>query len=137
MSCRREHDRAGLLVGALAGGFAMYRANGSILQVLIAAAVGACVGVVGSRAPDWIEPATHGWHRRFFHSWAWIRYAGMPAISLLAIWCGRARRRRLPLVTGLLEAVAIGASAGFVGGYASHLALDWRTPRSLPMVGLG
>jgi len=115
---------------------------------IVAAAVG---GVVGSRCPDWLEPATTGpRHRALAHDVVFgVAVARLPVNE----WQAACRRvaaahevRAMLLPEGSLERliqqllvyfwhVLAGALGGLRAGYLSHLALDFATPSSLPLVG--
>jgi len=81
-------------------------------------ATGSCV--LGSVAPDFLEPAIHSWHRGACHS-----IAAGGAIGRLGWvpWAGGAN----PELGGLLASF-------FALGYLSHLFMDASTPRSVPLL---
>ena len=104
-------------------------------------------GVLGSVAPDVLEPATSPNHRAFFHS-----VAACVALSAAraADWASKCHRaaaecgsrasaatdeavRRWENIKAFLWRALAGFLIGLVAGYASHLALDATTSRSLPL----
>jgi membrane-bound metal-dependent hydrolase YbcI (DUF457 family) len=74
-------------------------------------------GLIGSLAPDLLEPAYNPNHRQFFHSWA--TFGGVGAAG--------------SYLTGNTPQAAF--ARGGVVGYASHLLADARTPKGLPLIG--
>jgi inner membrane protein len=80
-------------------------------------------GLLGAKLPDVFEPAIHSHHRKFFHS---LVVAGGLAWAIRKVldWPRETREQRL------LRAAVLGVAVG----YASHLALDAMTPRSLPLI---
>ena len=80
------------------------------------------LGVVGGAMADWLEPAFHNPnHRQFFHSL-------IPA--LVVLW-GKDK---------LYEFLKLDEQGKkkldwFLGAYGTHLALDFVTPKGLPIIG--
>lgn len=116
---------------------------------LIFAAVG---GIIGSIAPDVIEPATSPNHRALFHSLFTAGSLGAAAVADFAADChrtaaecdGRAhlcisesRDRNREEGKAFLLRVIAGLIVGFISGYASHLLLDAATKRGLPILTTG
>lgn len=80
-------------------------------------------GLLGAKLPDILEPAIHSHHRKFFHSL--VVAGGLAwAIRKVLSWPRDSREQRL------MRAAVLGIAIG----YASHLALDAMTPRSLPLI---
>ena len=141
------------LVGmAAGGGYALYRARAQTPGCLILEAVGGVVGGnIGGRLPDIFEPALHPRHRSLAHGLGPVGGAGYVAISALdgaQDWLRAQADRRAILranaqtvlegiwhaLLELLCRLGAGALAGFVGGYASHVALDACTPNGCPII---
>jgi|SRR5690606_15533525 len=136
MSNRREHDMAGAFVGGLsvlASAMAAGRSP-SVGEVL----GGVLSGVVTSRLPDVLEPATHSGHRRVAHSTVAPGATGWAAKRLhrTHVALATAAEREADPVRRFLAQMAGGATVGAAGGYASHLMLDATTPKGLPLLGL-
>lgn len=74
--------------------------------------------------PDLIEPATNPNHRQFFHSMVFVLILGY-GLYRLAKWDPETPEAQVLRGVGLI--------AG--GAYLVHLALDFTTKRSLPLVG--
>ena len=77
-----------------------------------------------TKLPDLIEPATSPQHRQFFHSLAFAGLLGL-GVSKLHAWEPEDELRKFLRVAGLLAGSA----------YLIHLALDFTTTKSLPLVG--
>ena len=106
-------------------------------------------GFVGGQLPDVIEPAASPNHRGAFHS---VGALGLTGSAWFADWqanCharakGCEERAAAPYLTDAersgerLKAFWWRALAGFIvgiiAGYASHLALDFTSPRGLPLL---
>ncbi|MHB8843316.1 MAG: metal-dependent hydrolase [Nitrospirota bacterium] len=109
-------------------------------------------GYCGGRLPDVFEPANSSMHRAFAHSTttgaAFVLSAHTAAQEWGIFFREKAtdlRRRRqtnrmsdvdltINVFLEILLRVAAGMGPGLLAGYASHLALDACTPRSLPLV---
>lgn len=78
----------------------------------------AVLGGFCAQLPDILEPAVHPNHRQFFHSLA--------ALGLLTYGNYKALTS-----CGISDGEKVGILVGSVG-YASHLAMDSVTPKSLP-----
>lgn len=73
--------------------------------------------------PDYIEPALHPNHRKFFHSLAFV--AGLAyAMREVYGWQAEGERERLA------RALLLAAGAAYLG----HLALDALSAKSLPLI---
>lgn len=153
MSDGPTHRRVGAMAGLAAGA---YSVCGLPPDAAIARIVGSTVGgVVGGALPDAIEPGVHSWHRKFFHSQTALLGASAAAArppEWLRDWTGslsreahvlRTRRETMPAGdrdrTGLwlremLIQALLGLLLGLVVGYVSHLVLDARSPRRLPLI---
>lgn len=82
------------------------------------------VGAVGGRLPDLLEPATNPNHRQFFHS---ILVLGTICVSMYEIYQWSPESNLEKFIRGFLLKL--------FGAYGSHLLLDMRTPKGLPLVG--
>lgn len=148
MPSRAVHSRVGAVAGAAAA-FAAANAE-SDGDRLVEALGGMLGGYVGGLLPDGIDAPTTPNHRSVGH--------GGLAVTILAkaTWAAFAEQLRarsvacvvasadpaLPQETrnalqfqATLYRLAAGFVLGFPAGYASHLALDLFTPRSLPLIG--
>ncbi len=161
MANRRTHEIVGVGVGVA---YSSYRAKDQdsknfLLEVL----GGALGGYVGGRLPDVVEPGTSSWHRDVGHSLT-AGAAVVSSQDLLArceAFCReqaeRCRAIAMVPVVGSGRVVFVHAPAdplaqlsmkaaellwrflagflnGLAAGYVSHLALDARTPRSIPLL---
>ena len=115
----KQHALVGLAVGIT--GYALYchLADRQFNLGEAALATGACV--LGSLCPDALEPAIHSWHRGPCHSVAVGGAAGHVAAT--------------PLLGSEPPALEVLLVSFFALGYLSHLAMDARTPRCLPLFG--
>jgi membrane-bound metal-dependent hydrolase YbcI (DUF457 family) len=147
MPRKPAHVAAGLAAG-IGAGFATARHLPDEDQFLHVAFAG-IGGAVGGLAPDWLEPGSNPNHRNVFHS---LLAAGGITAAALADWqssCHRAsaeclsRAQLAPLgssersneqMKAFLWRVLAGLIIGFLAGYASHLALDAGTAKSLPLL---
>lgn len=143
------HWKTGAAVG---GGYAEYLAWGQpISHVLTETACGVLGGTIGGLLPDWIDAPTRPRHRAEAHSIAISGTCGYYLKDQIHSWQSSlrdkagayAQRRRAsqePLAQlwfGLWEFIlrfVAGATAGLLGGYASHLTLDSLTPAYLPIL---
>jgi membrane-bound metal-dependent hydrolase YbcI (DUF457 family) len=85
--------------------------------------MGFFTALIGSVAPDVLEPARHGGHRGSFHSRGAMRFSGEAFL--------------LSAVLGVFQAAIPALSlsfllSGFLLGYALHLLADGTTPAGLP-----
>ncbi len=112
---------------------------------------GAVGGLLGGVLPDVLDPPFHPGHRALAHALIPVGASAAAWIRGLDGWQGYLRRKaddysrlRLhtadPLLAAWYGAVAIalrmlsGLLAGLVAGYLTHIALDFTTPRCLPLV---
>ncbi len=79
--------------------------------------------VYGGRLPDIIEPASSPNHRAFFHSWATL--AGVCCLMHHFYKWSPTDPKQKTLRKALIAMCT---------GYSSHLLLDSRTPKSLPLL---
>lgn len=150
----KDHDRAGIYFGVVAGFFNATQANQSpdaALLEIVGAGIG---GKLGAMLPDVLEPAIHSHHRDVCHSV--VALLGIVTTSFerapaIAAQCRAEadyhRALQAQLVDGaerircfVLEVVwrlAAGAVIGIAAGYASHLVLDAGTPRGIPLLKRG
>ena len=148
MPGRATHSWVGAAAGATA---AVYRVRDMPADQVLAAALGGVLGGwIGGVAPDVVEPATNPNHRGFAHSVSVGGALAYVPTTAVAAWCtakaaawdqsacvlpvGAPERSQAELKAWLWRAAA-GTAIGMVAGYASHLLLDARTPRGLPLLG--
>ncbi len=108
-------------------------------------------GLIGAKMPDIIDPATCPNHRGFGHGMFNALTAGKLYLKKLPQWQAEFREKansyeamaqaeqdgfkRFLLVAKSILCLAIaGLLAGLFAGYASHLALDFTTPKGLPLL---
>lgn len=86
--------------------------------------LGGAAAALLTRLPDILEPATSPNHRRFFHS---LAFAGLLGVALHELhgWQPETDTERLLKKIGALA----------LSAYLIHLALDFTTAKSLPLVG--
>lgn len=110
-----EHLLGGAIVGAVVLIIGLTGIDIALGTILVAAIFSA----LGSMLPDLIEPATSGYHRSLFHSFAMLFCLGFFTLVLLAS----------------VSTFGIGAIVTFVAvGYLSHLSMDAFTKASLPLI---
>lgn len=149
MSNRTAHATAAIPSGMA---FAAYRARRQRPRRLaVETAGGAVGGYIGGRLPDLIDPPDCPNHRGVGHSLLSIAVAGTVVyykLSDVEEWFRRladeAKLRADNTTDQILRAFflatesalrfIVGLIAGVVGGYASHLALDFTTPLGLPLI---
>lgn len=85
---------------------------------------GALLAAVCTNIPDMLEPAIHPHHRQFFHS---LVFAGLVASGMYEAYNWSPETDFDKFVRFCL----LGAGAGIL----VHLAMDFATPRSLPVFG--
>jgi len=151
MAGRREQDAAGIVTG-VATALLTRRKKASAYELVAEALGGALGGGIGSRLLDFFEPAIHS-YRNVVHSVAFAgtvtvkgtKRAARPQARLRAQADEFAERRTWHhglfewMVLWLAETacrVATGFIAGAIPGYLSHLALDAKTPRGIPLLSL-
>lgn len=110
---------AGLAVGAVLADREAKQGRTTLRPV-----AGGAIAAVLTNLPDFLEPATSPNHRAFFHS---LAFAAMVGIGLhrLSQWETRTEQDKVWKSFGMLAGSA----------YLIHLALDFTTRRSLPMLG--
>lgn len=150
MPNRKTHTDVGVYAGAATAAYKARNADNAV-DFFAELAGGAIGGYFGALAPDKIDPPTSPNHRSTGHGIVPLAAAGRFAWERLPsaqqmLRDEADRRRQLaqqaasPLLSfwhflvGALCRVGAGAAAGFIGGYASHVALDARTPASLPLL---
>lgn len=142
------------LGGAMAGGgvaFGTHKGQNGI-ETLVEILAGTWGGMLGAKFPDWIEPATHSWHRGRAHSFTAaggiIGGSIQGLASLQSSYQDRIATARLKLQHAVtpseqllrtLEiffwlALVASLAQGLAAGYVSPLALDAVTPRSIPII---
>jgi len=148
MPSRDVHLRVGAVSGAA---YATYHAWGPGPYVLAEAAGGLVGGIGGGLFPDWIDTPCSPRHRAEAHSMSITGTVGYFMNQQLPQWQANLREEAqryaqlraaspAPLPTiryAVLEFILrflSGLLAGLLAGYASHLALDSRTPSSLPIL---
>ena len=124
------------------------------LLLAIEAAGGWCFGELGGIFPDTIEPANSSHHRRIAHSAVvngWLLKIALengPAVQqklrlaaadhfAAAAVCREPITRLLRFTLGLLLHFLAGGVAGFPAGTMSHIALDFGSPRGIPLLTRG
>jgi inner membrane protein len=85
---------------------------------------GSLLAAICTNIPDWLEPATHPHHRQLFHS---LAFAALLAHGMLKVYEWKPETDSEKFIRFCL--LTAGAS------YLMHLAMDFGTPRSLPMLG--
>lgn len=86
---------------------------------------GAAIAACTTNLPDFLEPALHPNHRRFFHS---LTFAGLLGYAGYALYKWEPDAQ-------IDQIVRFALMAG-VGACLIHLLLDARTPKGLPLLGL-
>lgn len=119
----KTHASAGAIAGAIVSLYEYQQtkwddpsAEFDFLQLLI----NALAGIAGASIPDKMEPAYHPNHRSTFHSFS---------AAALNVW-GMSSTGNIEQLDPRLTS----ATKAFLFGYLSHLALDFSTPNSLPIV---
>ena len=147
MPGRKVHTAAGAVAG---GAYAYYKARAERdFDRLVETGAGIASGALAGCIPDMLEPAVTPNHRGLAHSMV----AGYAVTAVkLDNWSSYCReraehfrqlqlhptvepiRRLLYWFAEMFWRLAAGCLNGLQAGYASHLALDLLTPRSLPLV---
>lgn len=131
MANKADHDLFGSILGAVAAAVtSQAQAPEELVQDTL---VGAFGGLLGSRAADLLEPATHPGHRSACHGVALNGAAAYYGAGPLVRWRMRTTEpgNNNDRAARLASALAVGAASGHV----SHLLLDAGTPRGLPWIG--
>lgn len=149
MSNGPVHKAIGVAAGIGAGMLASREQAGTARAYeLVGAGVG---GWLGAKGPDWIDPPIHPCHRSLGHSMALAAIVWKYVVENVGRWqdtlrakakehAALAERSRDPLqrLWHVLLATVCRLAAGFLvglsAGYASHLALDFATPKCLPLL---
>ena len=141
-------------IGVASGGVAAIAtlpSGASAYQGLIEILGGLVGGLIGAKLPDIFDPATSPNHRGVGHGLANALAAGKIYLSKLPAWQSELReaakrygsmasaepegfKRGLYWAQSTLCLIAAGLLAGLIVGYASHLVLDFTTPKGLPLV---
>lgn len=110
------HSTVGIIVGIIT--LSMLGGQNDLVSGPVPALVAVTFSTVGAILPDMLEPATNPHHRSFFHSVIVLIITSLLSYHLL---------------NGMDSANMF--MIGFLGaGYVSHLALDFTTPESLPLI---
>lgn len=150
MSDCGQHRDAGRLCGALAA--CLHTQDQGPLGQILETIGGGIAGDLGGLLPDWFDPPIHSYHRSFAHGVAPTMLAGRALIEQLPTWqrslreaavrcevrwrLGTSESERAEGFLGMLACRFLaGTLPGLLAGYASHLVLDSRTPRCLPLIG--
>lgn len=145
----KTHKRVGAAFGAVA---AFIRADGQTMEHRLIESVGGAIGgYFGGIVPDLIDPPTNPNHRSLGHGMipaaTGVRYT-VPNVSdwqnslrelAQAHAVGRENAQTefdafLHEVAGVTCRLGAGAIPGLIAGYISHLVLDARTPKGLPLI---
>lgn len=149
----KVHRQVGIVAGA---GVALVntREADSAADRLLELLGGALGGILGAKIPDIIDPADTPNHRDIGHGLLTALKLGTVCWQELPKWQNKCRLSAeayrakaaatqdgvaaffYELVAALLIALA-GALAGVYGGCASHLAMDFCTPKGLPLLARG
>ncbi len=149
MPSKNVHVPVGMTSGLAYSLYLTRNQQGSdrLLEVLGGVVGGYC----GGRLPDVLEPANSSMHRAFAHSTTTGAAISLSAHTSAQEWvlffregaAGLQRRRQtypmsdvdqtINVVLEVFLRIAAGIGPGLLAGYASHLALDACTPRSLPL----
>lgn len=146
MPNRRTHTAVGATAGIVAAAHAADWTDepGAIIETL----GGGFGGYWGGRAPDMIDPPSHPNHRGLGHSG--LAIAALTALPVskwkddLRGWAADCQRRAaasqsdgerlLWVICAALFRFLAGALEGIRAGYLSHLAMDFPTAKSLPIL---
>lgn len=120
MSSKKEHAAGAFVAVSLVHALLEGQTGAVTAAPLLTGALASQMGSL----PDLLEPATSPNHRQFFHS---LAFAGIVAHGLRRAYRWRPEDSSQSLVR--LVGLAIG------GSYLAHLAMDFNTPRSLPLIG--
>jgi len=153
MPRKREHVAVATLAGI---GTALLSGRNLTGEAFFANGIGCVLAAqFGGVLPDLLEPGVHSWHRKRFHSYtalgvtgagsAWKPSAIQGFIDGLRAQADQHRLRRMALpqehpdrsglwLSEMFCHVLAGMIYGLPVGYASHLILDARTPRCLPII---
>lgn len=110
---------AGLAVGAVLADREANQGKRTLRPV-----AGGTIAAVLTNLPDILEPASSPNHRAFFHSLAFVAMVGI-GLHKLSQWETQTEQEKFWKSLGMLAGSA----------YLIHLALDFTTHRSLPVLG--
>jgi hypothetical protein len=113
MPRRRDHVDAGLIIIFLVWWIAGFK-NFSFTFI-----ANSTMFILGNIAPDFLEPAYHFSHRKFFHSWKMLRIVIVSMIIFASLG-------------GIFKLDYFLFIASLAAGYADHLFLDSRSKIGLP-----
>lgn len=85
---------------------------------------GSLLAAICTNIPDMLEPANHPHHRQFFHS---VVFAGLVTWGMHEVYQWKPETD----LDKFIRFCLLAASAGIL----VHLAMDFGTPRSLPLIG--
>jgi hypothetical protein len=137
---RMVHKQVGALAGLLAAGAVSRNQQSNYNIVLLAG--GLFGGRFGGTFPDVLEPACSPNHRAFFHSAIWNGGTAFFADKQIKKSFQKMIADAYALPDGndgsinwkkTIRIFLVGATLGFAAGYASHIVLDFFSPRSLPL----
>lgn len=148
MPNRKTHITAGVAAGLIASLLTAQEDTGAgqFAEVL----GGIVGGYLGGRAPDLLDPPLHPCHRDLAHGGLAVVALVLTGLDEWREMCRRADRECVAraancppgsslatnlLLQGLVHRFLAGFATGLKAGYASHLALDFCTPRGLPLIG--
>jgi hypothetical protein len=149
MANSREHIFWGAIAGA---GVCLANAWMAGQKVSLSEFLGSTLsGALLAKLPDFLEPATHPNHRSFFHStmfagtvlptaWSIAQQQREEEIRLAqecewhATISSNGQEKRIWKEQASVHRFYAGMALGFIPGYASHLAADALTPKSLPFL---
>jgi hypothetical protein len=149
MPSRSTHVGVAVPLGA---GFALHKTrNKNGLEIILEGVGGALGGMAGGVLPDILEPPDSSWHRSTAHAalpvamaaafWSENLDTWQTNLRLLADQHRGARSQTTDVLAACWHAfvewmlrLLAGSLAGFGAGYLSHVALDLRTPRCVPLV---
>jgi len=133
-------------------GYSFYKSNNkNSLARFVESAEGAIGGCIGGILPDWIDPSLHPGHRSLAHGLGSVATGAAFWYRRLDDWQNQLRQiadqqaccraESTDFATTAWHAFAewalrllSGFLAGIGAGYITHVALDFGTPRCLPLV---
>jgi membrane-bound metal-dependent hydrolase YbcI (DUF457 family) len=154
MSSAKIHNHVGMIAGGTTAAIsaAMTQEQMTFLNFLAEVLGGIAGGLLGANLPDFIEPATSSYHRKFFHSYTWglavvggtVQTEVTPA-QFFRNAAAAMQKQAAELSANGQPAAAerfaefyfhfiAGAIKGLPAGYLSHLVCDATTPRGLPLL---
>lgn len=112
------------LVAGAAAGIYLAKRESMVGTTTIKPLWGGAAAALFTNLPDLLEPATSPNHRRFFHSLAFAAFLGT-CLHQLNQWQPQTDSEKLLRGVGMLA----------LSAYLIHLALDFTTAKSLPLIG--